>query len=112
MSKKYVLQLVPPKTPISPGNVDGAYAASSSASQQLSRKSRCCGSVMSASRGLKPKNFASKPSMSSTTPRALTYRGSASTSGGTPSASSSSSEKKLTPLRPSRRLSQKRSSVG
>ena len=66
----------PPKTPMPPSNVSGLQPASSSARWQVSRKSRCCGSVSSASRGVNPKNDASKRSTSSSSPRALTYDGS------------------------------------
>ena len=55
----------PAKTPIRPGNDSGAWPASSSASQATSRKWRCWGSMIAASRGLKPKKPASKSSRSS-----------------------------------------------
>ena len=54
----------PPNTPMRPENDSGTWPASSSASQATSRKCRCCGSMIAASRGLKPKKPASKSSMS------------------------------------------------
>ena len=42
--------------------------ARSSASQHVSRKTRCCGSISTASLGLTPKNAASKSVTSGTNP--------------------------------------------
>ncbi len=98
--------LVPPNTPTLPRCSGAAYPACSSPCQHTSRNARCCGSVSAAVRGLMPKNAASKPLMSSSTGRAGTYDGSLISSGSTPEASSSSSEKKLIDSTPSRRLCQ------
>ena len=58
---------------IEPSKVWGSRPASSNASHAVSRKSRCCGSRISASRGVMPKKPASNLSTSSTMPRARTY---------------------------------------
>ena len=55
----------PANTPIAPAKRSGGCPASSSASQATSRNWRCCGSMIAASFGQKPKNSASnisKPS--------------------------------------------------
>jgi hypothetical protein len=70
--KKYAPRVSPPKTPIGPGKRVGSQPASSRACQQASRKMRCCGSMRSASSGVKWKKPASKLSMSSSTPLAGT----------------------------------------
>jgi hypothetical protein len=62
----------PAKTPIEPSKRAGGWPASSSASQAHSMKWRCCGSVIAASFGPKPKNPASKPSSSDSSPPAFT----------------------------------------
>ncbi len=61
--------MAPAKTPVAlPRRVAGAMPARSSASQDVSRSMRCCGSITSASLGLMPKKAASKQGASSTNP--------------------------------------------
>src|SRR5436190_20736406 len=69
---KYACIPQPAKTPIDPPKAKGSYPACSSASQAHSRKCRCCGSIIDASLGLKPKNSASDLSTPSRTAAALT----------------------------------------
>jgi hypothetical protein len=62
------------KTPVSlPCSEVGLILARSSASQVASSSSRCCGSMACASRGLMPKNAASKSATLSTNDPARTY---------------------------------------
>ncbi len=57
---------------MSPAYREGSHPASSSACQPVSRKTRCCGSITSASRGGTLKKVRSNHSGRSTTPRAPT----------------------------------------
>src|SRR6202050_5154178 len=60
---------MPTKTPVGePCSDSGQIPARSSASQHNSSTSRCCGSTATASRGLIPKNPASKSPASCSTP--------------------------------------------
>ncbi|GLY16581.1 hypothetical protein Kisp01_35960 [Kineosporia sp. NBRC 101677] len=59
----------PANTPVAdPFSFEGSIPACSSASHEVSSMTRCCGSIASASRGLIPKNPASKPDASWTNP--------------------------------------------
>jgi hypothetical protein len=69
---KYELYPTPPNTPTNPSYRAESYPACSSAAHAVSRKTRCCGSIISASRGVKPKNSASKCSASSRAKTSLT----------------------------------------
>src|SRR5262245_44214982 len=69
---RYVLSPAPAKTPHEPELVAESYPALSMASQAHSRKRRCCTSIISASRGVKPKKEASKRSISDKMAPALT----------------------------------------
>ena len=69
---RYALSPAPAKTPIVPAYCSGAQPARSSASWHSSRKIRCCGSVISASRADMPKSGASNWSIASRTGFALT----------------------------------------
>jgi hypothetical protein len=71
-SNRYALRPQPAYTPIEPSCFSGSQPASSRASQAHSRNTRCCGSVISASLALKPKNEASNRSTSSSQPAART----------------------------------------
>ncbi|COX06684.1 Uncharacterised protein [Mycobacterium tuberculosis] len=51
-----------------PPRESGGMPACSSASQATSSSIRCCGSIAAASRGVIPKNSASKPATSGTKP--------------------------------------------
>src|SRR6185295_18169052 len=98
--------LDPAKTPIDPGKVSGSTPALSSASQQHSRNRRCCGSVISASRGLKSKNGASKLSTSSSGAPAATKLGSARSAADAEPASSADVNGRIDST-PARKLDQK-----
>src|SRR5580692_9352650 len=64
----------PTNTPALLPRIDaGSIPACSSASQQVSSSSRCCGSIASASRGLIPKNPGSNPAASPTNPPSRAY---------------------------------------
>src|SRR6185295_13674469 len=72
---------------------------------------RCCGSIISASRGLNPKSHASNISTPSILPLAFTYRGSLSCVWLAPASNNSSSVKKLIVSTPPRRLAQNSSTL-
>jgi hypothetical protein len=60
---------MPTNTPVRlPVSVSGAIPARSNASHATSSSSRCCGSMLAASRGEILKNSGSKPAMSSRNP--------------------------------------------
>ena len=61
----YVFMPQPANTPIAPSKRSGTWPDVSSASHADSRKCRCCGSMIAASRGPMPKNAASNGSTSS-----------------------------------------------
>src|SRR5580692_5438063 len=70
----YPLYPVPTNTPaLLPRIPAGSIPACSSASQQVSSSSRCCGSIASASRGEIPKNSGSNPAASPTNPPSRAY---------------------------------------
>src|SRR5947207_540373 len=79
-----------------PEYVDESYPASSRASHEDSKNKRCCGSVISASFGVNPKNAASKRHMFSRIALAFTQLGCCNVSRLTPDCRSSSSVKNLT----------------
>ncbi len=65
----YPWPISPEKTPtLAPRSDPGSIPARSTASQLASRSNRCCGSIASASRGLIPKNSASKSAASCRNP--------------------------------------------
>ena len=65
----YSLAATPVNTPVRlPRSDAGEYPARSRPSQTVSRISRCCGSIHTASRGEMPKNSGSNPSMPSRNP--------------------------------------------
>src|SRR4051812_28881883 len=108
---RYEFALDPPNTPIEPWNRLGTHPALSSASQAHSRKKRCCGSMISASRPEMPKNSASKRSTSSSTAPALTTPGCTSSSVSTWSPSISSSVNARTDSAPEQTFSHSSSTL-
>ena len=64
----------PANTPVAdPFSDEGSIPARSSASQEVSSSTRCCGSIASASRGLIPKNPASKSAAPGMNPPTRVY---------------------------------------